>query len=140
MINITNTIQINEDEIQFKPIYSSGAGGQHVNKNMTAIQLRFDICKCKSLSHEVQQRLIHLGGVRVNSRHELVITARTHRSQERNRREALERLFELIEQAAIRPRRRLKKRRSKRENQNRLDNKRKRSQAKQMRGSVANSD
>jgi len=140
MISITNTIQIDEDDIQFKPIYSSGAGGQNINKNMTAIQLRFNILKCKNLPEDVQQRLIHLGGVRVNNRHELVITARTHRSQERNRREALERLFELIEQAAVRPRRRLKKRRTKRENQKRLDNKRQRSQTKQMRRGVQNGD
>jgi ribosome-associated protein len=136
MIKITDNICIDEDDIQYRPIYSSGAGGQHVNKNMTAIQLRFNIVQCQSLSPEIQQRLIHLAGARVNSRKELVITARTHRSQERNRREALERLFELIEKAAIRPRRRLKKRRSKRENQTRLDDKRKRGDTKKTRGSV----
>ncbi|MFV2055772.1 MAG: alternative ribosome rescue aminoacyl-tRNA hydrolase ArfB [Thiohalomonadales bacterium] len=135
MIVITNSISIDEEDIQIRSIYSSGAGGQHVNKNMTAIQLRFNILQCQALPHDVQQRLIHLGGARVNSRFELVITARTHRSQERNRREALQRLFALITTAAIRPRRRLKKRRTRRANQNRLDEKRKRSETKKMRRS-----
>ena len=118
MIVITDNISISEDDIEMRSIYSSGAGGQNVNKNMTAIQLRFNIVQCHTLPRDVQQRLIHLGGARVNSRYELVITARTHRSQERNRREAFERLFELITQAAVRPRRRLKKRRSRKANQN----------------------
>lgn len=136
MIYISKDIQINEDDIHIRPIYSSGPGGQHINKNMTAIQLRFDIVQCHDLPHDVQQRLIHLGGARVNSRYELVITARTHRSQDRNRREALERLFELIAKAAVRPRRRLKKRRSHKANQSRLDDKRKRAELKKTRRSV----
>ncbi len=130
MITITEDIQICEDDIQIKPMYSSGPGGQNVNKNMTAIQLRFDIVQCFSLSHAVQQRLIHLSGTRVNNRYELVITARTHRSQERNKREALDRLFALIRRAATPAKQRLKKRRSRKSNQTRLDDKRKRSETK----------
>ena len=64
MIKVTDNIAIQEEDIQYRPIYSSGAGGQHVNKNMTAIQLRFNIEQCKSLSDEVKQRLKHL--MRVN--------------------------------------------------------------------------
>jgi len=136
MIQITDTIAINENELHYKALYSSGPGGQNVNKNMTAIQLRFDIIQCHELPHDVQQRLIHFGGTRVNNDFQLVITARRHRSQERNKREALERLCLLICKAAERPQPRLKKRRSYAENQNRLEHKRHRSKTKSMRGRV----
>ena len=76
MIQITDTIEIDEDAIATKAIYASGPGGQHINKNMTAIQLRFDIMQAYSLPYEVQQRLIELAGSRVNSDYQLVITAR----------------------------------------------------------------
>jgi len=136
MIQISDSIAINEDELQYKALYSSGPGGQNVNKNMTAIQLRFDILQCHTLPHDVQQRLIHFGGTRVNSDYQLVITARRHRSQERNKREALARLCLLIQKAADRPTPRLKKRRSHAENQSRLEQKRRRSQTKLMRGRI----
>jgi len=136
MIAITDTIEINEDELQFKALYSTGPGGQHVNKNMTAIQLRFNIIECATLPHDVQQRLIHFGGSRVNSDFQLVITARRHRSQERNKSEALERLCELIRKAAERRAPRLKRRRSHAENQSRLEEKRRRSETKYFRQRV----
>lgn len=137
MIKITDSIEINEDELQFKALYSSGPGGQHVNKNMTAVQLRFDIIHCHSLPHDVQQRLIHLGGARVNQDFQLVITSRCHRSQERNKREAIDRLCLLIKKAAKRPVPRKKKRRSHAENQNRLDQKKRRGEKKSMRRKVS---
>ena len=136
MIQITDSIYIAEDELQYQALYSTGPGGQHVNKNMTAMQLRFNIVACHSLSHEVQQRLIHLAGSRVNKDYQLVITARRHRSQERNKREALQRLCELIRMAATRPKPRIKKRRSAAENQSRLDGKRHRSETKSLRRRV----
>lgn len=133
MIQITDNIAINEDELHFKPLYSTGPGGQHINKNMTALQLRFDIIQCSTLPHDAQQRLIHLAGSRVNNEFQLVITAKRYRSQERNRREALDRLCELIRKAAERPKPRLKRRRSYAENQSRLEQKRRRSETKSMR-------
>jgi ribosome-associated protein len=136
MIQVTNTIEIDEDAIETKAIYASGPGGQHINKTMTAIQLRFDIMQAYSLPYQVQQRLIELGGSRVNSDFQLVITARRHRSQERNRREAFERLFELVRKAAEVPRPRLRKRRSQASHQERLSEKRKRGETKRMRQQV----
>jgi ribosome-associated protein len=103
---------------------------------MTAIQLRFDIMQAYSLPYEVQQRLIELGGSRVNRDYQLVISARRHRSQERNRREAFERLFELVRKAAEVPRPRLRKRRSQASHQERLSEKRKRGETKRMRQQV----
>ena len=137
MIKITETIEIEEEAIETRAIYASGPGGQHINKNMTAIQLRFDVMQAYSLPYDVQQRLIELAGSRVNSDFQVVITARRHRSQERNRREAFERLFELVRKAAEVPKPRLKKRRSAVSNAERLSAKRKRSETKRMRQRVA---
>lgn len=133
MIQVTSSIVIREEDLQFKALYSTGPGGQHVNKNMTAVQLRFDIKRCPSLSSDVQQRLIQLGGSRVNQDGQLVITARRHRSQERNKREALDRLIVLIRRAATPKTPRLKKRRSRAENENRLEQKRRRGETKSLR-------
>ncbi len=136
MIKVTETIEIEDEAIETRSIYASGPGGQHMNKNMTAIQLRFDVMQAYSLPYEVQQRLIELAGSRVNSDYQLVITARRHRSQERNRREAFERLFELVRKAAEVPKPRLRKRRSEVSNVERLSAKRKRSETKRMRHRV----
>jgi ribosome-associated protein len=136
MIQVTDTIEIDEDAIETKAIYASGPGGQHINKNMTAIQLRFDIMQAYSLPYEVQQRLIELAGSRVNSDYQLVITARRHRSQERNRREAFDRLFELVRKAAEVPKPRLRKQNSQVSHQERLSAKRKHGETKRMRQKV----
>lgn len=135
-IYITDSISIDEDELEFKALSSSGPGGQHINKTLSAIQLRFNIIGSENLPHSVQQRLIHLGGSRVNNDYQLVITARTHRSQARNKREATERLIELLQKAAQTRKPRLKRRRSYAANQNRLEQKRRRSETKSMRRPV----
>ncbi len=75
MIKVTETIEIEEEAIETRAIYASGSGGQHINKTMTAIQLRFDITQAYSLPYDVQQRLIELAGSRVNSDFQVVITA-----------------------------------------------------------------
>jgi len=136
MIQITPTISVGEEELHYQTLYSSGPGGQHVNKTMSAVQLRFDIVQCLTLPYAVQQRLIRLGGSRVNKDYQLVITARRHRSQARNKQEAFERLCELIRKAEKVPKPRLKRKRSYAENQNRLEQKRRRSDAKAMRRRV----
>jgi ribosome-associated protein len=130
MIRITEAIEIDEDTLQFKAIYASGPGGQHVNKNRTAIQLQFDIVQAHSLGHAVQQRLIKLAGSRVSGDFMLTITARRYRSQERNRQEAKERLFELVRRAAEPPKPRIRRRLSHAAHQCRLAEKRKRSEIK----------
>jgi len=130
MIKITESIEIDEESMEFKSIYASGPGGQHVNKNRTAMQLRFDIAQAHYLGHVVQQRLIKLAGNRVSNDYKLVITARRYRSQQRNRQDACERLFDLIRHAAETPKPRLKRKRSAVAHQDRVDEKRKRGQAK----------
>jgi len=135
-IYITDEILIDEDELQYKSLTSSGPGGQNVNKNQTAIQLRFDIVESSTLPYSVQQRLIHLGGSRVNNDYQLVITARRHRSQARNKREVTERLFDLIRKAAVKPKPRLKRKRSKQDNRTRLEQKQRQSQRKLQRQKI----
>jgi ribosome-associated protein len=136
MIMITKAIEIDEETLQFKLIYVSGPGGQHVYKNRTAMRLQFDIVQAHSLGRAVQQRLIELAGNRVSSDFKLIITARRYRSQERNRQDAKERLFELIRCAAEPPKPRIKQRPSRAAHQDRLNEKRKRSEIKAGRRSV----
>jgi ribosome-associated protein len=103
MIRINDHIGIGEDEIAESFIRSSGPGGQNVNKLATAVQLRFDVRHSPSLPDEVRARLERLAGKRLTRDGVLVITAQRHRTQERNRADALERLIALIRAAAVRP-------------------------------------
>src|SRR5258708_18615203 len=92
MIRINDHISIDEGELQETFIRSSGPGGQNVNKLATAVQLRFDVRHSPSLSHEVRARLERLSGKRLTRDGVLVITAQRHRTQERNRADAVDRL------------------------------------------------
>ena len=122
-IQINDTIVIDDEELNIKTLASTGQGGQYVTKNQIAVQLRFDIIQSPSLPYAVQQRLIQLGGSRVNNNYHLVITARRHRSQARNKREIIERLCQLIRKASQRPIPRLKQKRSIANYQSRLEQK-----------------
>jgi ribosome-associated protein len=106
MIEITPMLSIREDEIEEAFIRASGPGGQHVNKTSSAVQIRFDARCSPSLPTDVAIRLMKLAGHRLTSEGVIVITAQSHRSQFRNREEALARLVELIRQATVRPERR----------------------------------
>ena len=103
MIPVTELISLEDDEIQEKFVRASGPGGQHVNKTSSAVELRFDVANSPSLSDEVKARLTRLAGSRMTLEGVLVIFAQSHRGQEMNRQEALERLVELIRKAAVRP-------------------------------------
>jgi len=103
MIEVTPRIQLQEDELQWKAVRASGPGGQHVNKTSTAVELRFDVRSSPALPEPVRARLYGLAGSRLTQDGVLVLVAQGSRSQEMNRQEALERLFDLIREAAKPP-------------------------------------
>jgi len=133
MIQITPAIEIDEGEIQFEFIRASGPGGQKVNKVATAVQLRFDAANSPSLPDEVRRRLILLAGKRMTEDGVLLIHARRFRSQDRNRRDAIDRLIALIRKASIQPKSRLKTKPTKASKERRLEAKRRRSRTKHKR-------
>lgn len=106
MIEVTPFLKIDEKEIQFDFIHAAGPGGQNVNKVASAVQLRFDIAHSPSLSTEVKSRLIKLAGQRVTTDGVLIIEAKRFRTQDQNRRDALNRFIALIYQAARAPKKR----------------------------------
>jgi len=116
-------------------IASSGPGGQNVNKVATAVQLRLDVYALR-LAPPVFHRLKTLAGSRMNSRGEIVLTARTHRTQEANRAEARDRLCALLEQAQLEPKARAKSRLNRIGKEARLQSKKKRGNLKAGRGKV----
>jgi ribosome-associated protein len=100
MIRINESIALDDSELEERFVRSSGPGGQNVNKVSTAVQLRFDAAHSPALSPAIRARLLRLAGSRVTGTGTIIITAERFRSQSRNRADALERLVELIRQAA----------------------------------------
>lgn len=133
MIQITENIKINEDDIREEFIRSSGPGGQNVNKVATAVQLRFDVRHSPSLPEEVKERLIKLAGNRITEDGELIITAKRFRTQGKNREDALRRLIDLIQKAAQKPKVRRRRKISLISKYRRLEEKRKISEKKRQR-------
>jgi ribosome-associated protein len=133
MIQVTDQIVLDDDELQESFIRSSGPGGQNVNKLATAVQLRFDVRRSRALPNDVALRLMALAGARLTKDGVLVITAQRHRTQERNREDARERLFELIRQAAVRPVPRRKTRPPAAAKRERLEGKKRRAGVKKLR-------
>ena len=135
MIRITDQISIDESEIEESFVRSSGPGGQNVNKLSTAVQLRFDVRRSPSLPNDVAIRLMRLAGRRMTKDGVLVLIAQNHRTQERNRAEAMERLVALIQEAAIRPTVRRATKPTKASKERRIEGKKRRSGIKDLRRS-----
>lgn len=132
MIKVTDTISLHENELQIEYIQASGPGGQNVNKTASQAQLRFDT-NSATLPEDVRARLKSTARNRINSEGILIILAKRFRTQERNRADAVDRLVELIRRAATIPKTRRKTQPTKAARRKRLEDKRLRSQVKQMR-------
>jgi ribosome-associated protein len=133
MIRITPTIAIDERELEERFIRASGPGGQNVNKLSTAVQLRFDARRSPSLPNDVSIRLQRLAGKRLTHDGVLIITAQSHRTQERNREDARARLVDLIRSAAVAPKPRRATKPTKAAKRERVDAKTKRGAIKRLR-------
>ncbi|MGD1048561.1 MAG: alternative ribosome rescue aminoacyl-tRNA hydrolase ArfB [Candidatus Krumholzibacteriaceae bacterium] len=140
MIRVTRSIAIDDSEITFEFIRSSGPGGQNVNKVATAVRLRFDARRSVSLPADVRERLIRLAGKRAGEDGVLMILARRRRTQEANRRDAVERLVALTARAAERPRSRRATRPTTASRERRLDAKRLRAGKKAARHAIRHAD
>jgi ribosome-associated protein len=133
MIPVTAQISIDEREIAETFVRASGPGGQNVNKLATAVQLRFDARHSPSLPPEVRARLERLAGSRLTRDGVVVIIAQRHRTQGRNRQDALDRLIDLIRQAAVAPIKRRPTRPTKGSRERRIEGKKRRSGIKHLR-------
>jgi ribosome-associated protein len=133
VLEITSAIQVNEQELEFIFIHSTGPGGQNVNKVSSAVQLRFNVRESPNLPEEVKSRLVRLAGRRMSASGILIIEAKQYRSQEQNRQAAQERLVRLIRQALEPPKSRHRTKPSHASVIRRLEAKRKRGEIKRMR-------
>ncbi len=136
LIQITETLFITEEEIQLDFIRSAGPGGQNVNKVCTAVQLRFNVAQSAALSDELRHRLMKIAGSKMTENGVLVIKARRFRSQDKNRKDAIQRLVDLIRRAAVKPKTRRKTKPSPAAKERRLSTKKQRSEIKRRRRAV----
>ena len=132
MIDLTDEISLPDSELEFQAIRAQGPGGQNVNKVSSAVQLRWNI-PASSLADSLKNRLLNMNDRRIGKDGVLVIKAQNHRTQERNRQEAMTRLAALLEEASHVPKKRVATRPSRAARQKRLDAKKQRSETKKLR-------
>ncbi len=123
-----------DKELTLEYIRASGPGGQNVNKVATAVQLRLDVANSPSLAEDVKTRLVKLAGKRMTDAGILIIEASNFRTQEKNREDAIERLYELVRKASEKPKLRHKTKPTKASKEERLKEKKRRSATKKIRG------
>ena len=140
MHRVTDSISIDDSELEESFVRSSGPGGQNVNKVSSAVQLRFDARRSKGLPNDVAVRLMKLAGSRLTKDGVIVLIAQEHRDQSRNRVEARERLFDLIRQAAVKPVVRRATKVPRAQKKKRVEGKKHRGQIKAMRGAKGGMD
>lgn len=133
MIEVTPDIEIGENEIEWDFIRASGPGGQKVNRTANAVQLRFDVAHAQGLPDRVRSRLRRMAKNQMSKDGVLILEARQHRSQDRNRKEAMAKLLKLIRRAAREPKKRTKTHPTRASQRRRLRDKRKRSEKKSYR-------
>ena len=134
-MRISPDLHISDREIELRAVRSQGAGGQNVNKVSSAIHLRFDIA-ASSLPEKYKHRLLALQDHRITSQGVVVIKAQQHRTRERNRADALERLCKLVQSVMTEPKKRIATRPSRAAKQKRMNEKTRRGQTKELRKKV----
>jgi ribosome-associated protein len=139
MIHVTDSVVLDDREIDERFVRASGPGGQNVNKVATAVELRFDI-GASSLPPEMKERLLGLGGKRITADGVLIIDSREHRTQAQNREAARARLTALLQRAARRPLTRTATKPRPGANQKRLRSKKRRAEIKATRGRAGDDD
>jgi ribosome-associated protein len=133
MIEISHGLSINEKEFHYDFIRASGPGGQNVNKVSTAVQLRFDIKNSSSLPSDIRERLLKISGKRLTSEGIMIIASQRFRSQEQNRKDAVNKLIEIIRKASAKPKKRKKSSPSTTSIKNRIISKKQRGSIKSLR-------
>ena len=135
LLKVTERISVEPGELEERFVRSSGPGGQNVNKVSTAVELRFQLWNSPSLQSAVKERLARLAGRRLTDEGVIVIQANRFRTQERNRADARQRLFDMIAEAAVPPVKRIATKPSYSAKLKRVDSKVQRGNVKKMRQS-----